>query len=428
MKSLENRNERDEVLASSSATGVPEGAEEAEASPPLITLAARPFTYDGQSRFLKVSRFARRFIRKMLLVRDNQQQEINMALAMGTEHLARLWNEMQAQLNRLQDALHEIKHNQSAFEGRFDFVNGILAEHEEKLDLMNKASIAQEEKLDLMNKASIAQEEKLDLMNKASIEQGARITESDQIGSERASELRSQIFDLNSQLQAIPYMANPKIFMTKGAENQNKLGYTDDSELNHGYASFEDIFRGPEDFIRLRQVRYLDFINTDGKIIDIGSGRGEFLDVLREAGHTGLGIDNDASMVERASKKGHHVILRDAVTYLKAQASESISTIFSAQFVEHVDYEILRSFIHESFRSLCVGGVLIMETVNPYSIPAFRTFWTDLTHQKPIFPEVLLALTQEGGFSEAQVIFPNGTGDLEVDRWSQGEYAVIARH
>lgn len=67
-----------------------------------------------------------------------------------------------------------------------------------------------------------------------------------------------------------------------------------------------------------------------------------------------------------------------------------------------------------------------METVNPYSIPAFHTFWTDLTNQKPIFPEVLLALTQEAGFLEAQVIFPNGTGDLKVDRWREGEYAVIA--
>jgi len=300
MKSLENGNNRDEVLASLSATGMPESAQDAKASLPMITLAARPFAYGGQSRFLKVSRIARRFLRKMLLVRDNQQQEINMALAMGTEHLARLWNEMQPQLNRLQDALHEAKHNLRAFEERFDFVNGILADQEEKLDLMNKASIAQ----------------------------SAKITESDQIGSERQSELRSQLLDLNSQLRAIPYMANPEIFMTKGAENQNKFGYTNDSELNHGYASFEDIFRGPEDYICLRQVRYLDFINTDGKIIDIGNGRGEFLDVLLDAGHKGLGIDSDASMVERASKKGRHVVLRGAVTYLKARASESIPLFF----------------------------------------------------------------------------------------------------
>ena len=70
--------------------------------------------------------------------------------------------------------------------------------------------------------------------------------------------------------------------------------------------------------------------------------------------------------------------------------------------------------------------MLIAETVNPHSIQAFKTFWVDLTHRSPIFPEVAVAYCHLSGFAEAQVIFPNGTGDFEGDRRSQGEYAVVA--
>jgi hypothetical protein len=64
--------------------------------------------------------------------------------------------------------------------------------------------------------------------------------------------------------------------------------------------------------------------------------------------------------------------------------------------------------------------------VNPHSLEAFKTFYTDLTHQRPIFPEVGLALSQLAGFEEAYVTFPLGSGELESDRRSQGEYAIVA--
>jgi hypothetical protein len=64
--------------------------------------------------------------------------------------------------------------------------------------------------------------------------------------------------------------------------------------------------------------------------------------------------------------------------------------------------------------------------VNPHSIAALKTFWVDLTHEKPVFPEVALALCRLHGFGSARVIFPNGTGDLETDRRTEGEYTVVA--
>jgi hypothetical protein len=67
-----------------------------------------------------------------------------------------------------------------------------------------------------------------------------------------------------------------------------------------------------------------------------------------------------------------------------------------------------------------------LETVNPHSVPALKTFWVDLTHRHPIFPEVALALCEITGFESAYVFHPNGTGEVEVDRHETGEYAVVA--
>jgi hypothetical protein len=70
--------------------------------------------------------------------------------------------------------------------------------------------------------------------------------------------------------------------------------------------------------------------------------------------------------------------------------------------------------------------VFIAETVNPHSLPAFRTFWTDLTHRAPIYPEVALSLVKSTGFEQGEIIFPNGGADFEADMASEGEYAVVA--
>lgn len=379
--------------------------------PALIALASRPFEYSGHSRFTKLSRLARKVLRRMLLVRDNQQQEFNIALAMGTEHLARLWNEMHNQLDTMRIELerHSITMTQLN-RGSNDLNN--------RLSQISNSFLEQNIKSGALVRNFGELSERIDVLGDLIKVEDSRIIEIEQNSLAHYTELKSQ-------LQVVPYMADPGIFNIESDDEGRRLGYKGAGQES-AYASFEDIFRGPEEFIRARQVGYLKYINASGKIIDIGCGRGEFLDVLKEAGLKGLGIDNDTSMSIRARGKDHEVIEADGVDFLKNQSSESISSVFSAQFIEHLGYEELREFIRQSFRSLSRGGVLIMETVNPYSLPAFRTFWTDLTHEKPIFPEVLLAYVREEGFSEAQVIFPNGTGNLDVDRWHEGEFAVIA--
>jgi SAM-dependent methyltransferase len=151
------------------------------------------------------------------------------------------------------------------------------------------------------------------------------------------------------------------------------------------------------------------------------------LDLLSRSGIDAMGVDIDPAMVQRAKGKGHQVIQQDAVEYLAAQPSASLGAVFAAQVIEHLQPDALLRLLLEAQRALRPGGVLILETVNPYSIQAFKAFWTDLTHRNPIYPEALTVYCAEAGFQEALVMFPNGSGDLASDRWTEGEYAVVAR-
>ncbi len=232
---------------------------------------------------------------------------------------------------------------------------------------------------------------------------------------------------LSSRLYAAPYMADTERFRHTDAQGRQVLGYrTPNVTALGGYIGFEDVFRGSETFIRDRLRRYLPLLRDRPSVIDLGCGRGEMLDVLAEAKVPAIGVDPDEAMVSRCRAKGHSVEHMDANSYLRDQRDSSLPSIFSAQVVEHLTYDDLMSLLTLSLAKLQVGGQLIIETVNPHALEAFKTFWTDLTHQRPIFPEVALVWCQLIGFEQAYVLFPNGTGDLERDRMSQGEYAVVA--
>jgi SAM-dependent methyltransferase len=205
------------------------------------------------------------------------------------------------------------------------------------------------------------------------------------------------------------------------------LAYSGGGHASDRYREFEDTFRGSEDFIRERQRRYIELVAGHGPVVDAGCGRGEFLDLLREASIDYVGVDLDEGMVKRCRVKGHERVHHaDIIEWLEQADEGSVGAVFSAQVVEHLPYAQLLAFLAAARRALRSDGVFIAETVNPHSFAALRTFWVDLTHQIPIFPEVLLQLCRGAGFEEGYVFMPNGRGDYESDRRSAGEYAVVA--
>jgi Methyltransferase domain len=193
------------------------------------------------------------------------------------------------------------------------------------------------------------------------------------------------------------------------------------------YVAFEDVFRLSEDVIRERQRPYLRLLNGRQPVLDAGAGRGEFLELLRDAGVAARGVDLDDGMVARARAKGLDIEQGDLIAYLDHCPDASLGVVFAAQVVEHLQYVHLLAFLRLALAKLQPGGLLIAETVNPHAPGALKRFWIDPTHQHPIFPEVLLTLCRGVGFRCAYVFHPGGSGDVDADREVVGDYAVVAK-
>ena len=229
---------------------------------------------------------------------------------------------------------------------------------------------------------------------------------------------------------AEPYMEGTPFDRFDAPDAGRVLGYrggTDDVPADGEYHAFEDVFRGSEELIRQRQQRYVALLRDSAPVVDVGCGRGELLDVLRDAGIEARGVDLDRELVGYCRGKGHRDVEQgDGVGYLERLGKGAIGAVCAMQVVEHLDGDDLERLLKEARRVLRAHGRLILETVNPHSPWALKAFWVDLTHVQPIFPEVLLQLCRQAGFREAFAFIPTGEGDWDGDRTRFGEYAVVA--
>ena len=166
------------------------------------------------------------------------------------------------------------------------------------------------------------------------------------------------------------------------------------------YLGFEDAFRGSADEIRQRLSDYVGRFEGAADVLDIGCGRGEFLDLLRERGIAARGVDSNHSMVEASRARGLDVAKADALAYLQAQPDASLGGIFSAQVIEHLPPAYLTRLIDAAAVKLRPGGLIVLETINPTCWMAFfESYIRDLTHVQPIHPETLQFLLRASGFS-----------------------------
>ena len=170
----------------------------------------------------------------------------------------------------------------------------------------------------------------------------------------------------------------------------------------------------------------MELLSGRGWVADLGAGRGEFLDDLRDRGIAARGVDLDAGMVRRAREKGHDVEHADAIAWLREQDDGSLPAVFAAQLIEHLPSDALIELIELLERKLAPGGIAILETVNPHNPAALKAFWTDTTHEHPLFPEVVLALCRIAGFAAARVLLTVETENFDSDIYESPDYAVVA--
>lgn len=172
------------------------------------------------------------------------------------------------------------------------------------------------------------------------------------------------------------------------------------------YADFEKRFRGSDEEISGRLAKYLPLFAGRREILDIGCGRGEFLDLLKSNGQQGLGLDLSDSMLEEARAKGLDCAKADALQFLKNRPAASLDGIFSSQVIEHFQPDYLHRVISECFRVLRPGAVLLLETINPLSVFALsRIYFLDPTHRSPLHPEYMRYLLENSGFASVEILY-----------------------
>jgi SAM-dependent methyltransferase len=170
------------------------------------------------------------------------------------------------------------------------------------------------------------------------------------------------------------------------------------------YIAFENRYRGSREEIRERLASYVDLFRGLEPVADLGCGRGEFLELLKENGIECQGVEGNAALVREGLDRGLAVTLGDLLSFLRSRADASLGGVFAAQVAEHLPPPVLQETLREAHRVLRKGGLLVLETVNPRSVLAFLEIYNrDLTHEKPLHPDTLSFLAAAAGFSDVRV-------------------------
>lgn len=209
------------------------------------------------------------------------------------------------------------------------------------------------------------------------------------------------------KVKSIPFFdcSQPSALYEK-ALNLSEISQKDFSKYSDKdlyYYLFENVFYDKEVITKI-QKNYVQFLpqNSDKHFFDVGCGRGEFLEILRENGIKAKGIEINSVEKDLLASRGFDVTLADAVTYLK-NTTEIFSGISAIEVVEHLTFDYLYEFIHLAYEHIEDGGVILLETLNPYNIENLKNFYTDLTHVKPVVPESLQFMCEKTGFKNIKV-------------------------
>ena len=157
------------------------------------------------------------------------------------------------------------------------------------------------------------------------------------------------------------------------------------------YAVFEEIERGPREEVIDGFRTYVPLFRNQSPAVDLGCGRGEFLELATSVGIDAYGIDASPDAVEACRKRGLRVEEGDLFGHLEGLDAGSLGAAFCAQVVEHLHPEQLKVLFESLARALRPGGVAVIETPNPASFAVHvHSFWRDPTHIRPV-PAPLLA-------------------------------------
>lgn len=309
------------------------------------------------------------------------------------QRVARLFGipQIQHRIDDVYSQLEELKETQ-----RTDTRFGTLERHLERRvqqQLTDQATLTQQQLTELRQLLDQAQES---LITTTTLH-------TEQVVNEIRSHLETEIHTAKRDIDNVRRMTTANQIPTPsqaGTPSPHSPAIIDDSL----YVSLEDHFRGDKKSIRTRQIEYVpyisDVVTSEFSLIDLGCGRGEWLQVLKENDIPARGVDSNTACVAECNENGLAATYGDLLTTLTQLPDASCGAITMFQVLEHLPFDIVVSVLRESRRVLIPGGVFIGEVPNSETLRVgASTFWIDPTHQRPLFPAVLAFLASSVGFS-----------------------------
>jgi len=205
------------------------------------------------------------------------------------------------------------------------------------------------------------------------------------------------------------------------------------SDQNNFYKAFEDQHRGSRDIIKSRLSVYIPFIqkiqaaHPNASALDLGCGRGEWLELLQDNQLTASGIDLDDGMLSACRSLGLNVQTGDAIAHLKSLPADSLSIVSGFHIAEHLTLDDLQTLIKEALRTLKPAGLLILEAPNTENlVVGTSSFYLDPTHQRPLPSALLNFLVGYLGFARSKVLGVQESVPLREEHGPTSLFAVLS--
>ena len=224
----------------------------------------------------------------------------------------------------------------------------------------------------------------------------------------------------------------------KGKRTSKRISSGNSFGQGFDYFLFEHRHRGPVSEIKRRQSTYLDLFRGKENVVDLGCGRGEFVELLSENGINVTGVDSSKDMVDFCRDRGLTVVQADIFEYLASLPQRALDGIFLSQVVEHLSPERILELISLCSKRLGPGGVIVAETVNTNCPTALSNFYLDPTHVRPVPAEMLRFMLEQAAFQVKYLRFTSPlpgndlnevldlTSGLSHEVMAYQDYAVVA--
>lgn len=208
-------------------------------------------------------------------------------------------------------------------------------------------------------------------------------------------------------------LASGNFTVTQSGKKEAAPSVIDDFEKawqSADYELFEDESRGDVADIRERLEFYVPLLekaaNGGGLIADLGCGRGELLELLKENGLAAIGIDNNEAAVIRGKKAGLDMECKDLFQYLREAKEGSLAAVTAMHVIEHLTPSQQGEFLSLALKALKPGGLIAMETPNIMNLHvASCDFFSDITHVRPVHPVALRNRMKQMGYKDIDIKF-----------------------